>query len=119
MVEKALAAKGLTPAGEGAPPDFMLSFYTGVGLASDVDWGYMYSSPWMMANPRYLNNDDFAKGVILLDFVDPKTKQLVWRGGASKEFGERVMNKPDQMALIIQGLLPKILSGYPPSGAAH
>ncbi len=72
MVDRALAAKGLTPVAEGAVPDFMVSFFTGVGVTSDVDWGYLYSSPWMMANPRYLNNDDFAKGVIMLAFVDPK-----------------------------------------------
>jgi len=118
MVDKALKEKGLMPAAEGVPPDFMVSFFTGIGMSSNVTWGYMYPS-WMTLNPRYLNDDDFAKGVIVLDFVDPKTNQLVWRGGASQEFSERVTNKPDEMALLIKGLLPRILSGYPPAGSAQ
>jgi hypothetical protein len=112
MVTQALAPKGLTPAGSGQP-DCMVGFYAGIGVVSDVDWGYIYM-PWWTSNPRLLNNDDFSKGVVVLDLMDARTKQLVWRGGARQYVSERVMNKPDEMAAILRGLLPRILEGYPP-----
>jgi len=112
MVTEALAAKGLKPARSGQP-DVMVGFYAGIGVVSDVDWGYIYM-PWFTTNPRLLNNDDFSKGVVVLDLMDAKTKQLVWRGGARKYVSETVQNKPDEMAAILRGLLPRILEGYPP-----
>ena len=112
MVTEALAQKGLKPAGSDKP-DFLVRFYGGVTQVSDVDWGYTYGV-WWTANPRYLNGDDFSKGVILLDFVEPGTKQLVWRGGARQQISSRVQNKPDEMIALVRGLLPRILESYPP-----
>lgn len=112
IVTEALAAKGLKPAGS-ETPDVMVGFYAGIGVVSDVDWGYVYM-PWWSSNPRLLNNDDFSKGVVVLDLMDAKTRQLVWRGGARKYVSERVQNKPDEMAAILRDLMPRILEGFPP-----
>ena len=108
-----MAARGLKPAG-GGTPDFMVSFFYGSGPMSDFSaYGYMYGS-WWTGSPRVLNNDDFMKGVVALDCLDAKTKQLAWRGGVRKALSDRVINKPDEMEKILRELLPEILRDFPP-----
>jgi hypothetical protein len=115
-VEEALAARGMRPARSG-PPDFLVSFFNGSGEMTDVQvWGYYYGV-WWTANPRILNGDDFTKGVVVLDLVDAKSKQMVWRGGARKAVSSRVVNKPDEMLAILRDLLPRILRDFPPKPA--
>jgi hypothetical protein len=113
-VEQALAVKGMHPVGPGGRPDFLVCFSSGVGQLSDFS-SYTYGpGPWWVTNPRLLNDDDFAKGYIGLDFVDPGTMKLEWRGVAKTAFSSDDLNKPDRMLAILQQLLPRILSGFPP-----
>jgi hypothetical protein len=111
-VEDALAEKGMRPATSGAP-DFLVSFYNGSGPMTDVQtWGYYYGG-WWTANPRVLNDDDFMKGVVVVDLIDPGTKQLAYRGAARKSVSDRVINKPDEMLKILKDLLPQMLRDLP------
>jgi hypothetical protein len=113
-VEQNLAAKGTRPAGPDQKPDFLVCFSSGVGQLSNFSYYGYAPGTWWVTNPRLLHDDDFAKGYIGLDFVDPGSMKMEWRGVAKTAFDERTLNKPDELLATLRQLLPRILSGFPP-----
>jgi hypothetical protein len=70
-----------------AAPDFAVAYYAAAHLPVDtVDFNYGYpfpgSYPWWHDDPAVLRaaaRPD-SEGTIIVDVVDPKTKNLLWRG---------------------------------------
>ncbi len=58
-------------------PDLLVAYHINFKKKADVDvyrYGYGY---W---GPRPIEVRRYKEGTLILDFVDPKTRQLVWRG---------------------------------------
>jgi len=59
-------------------PDFAVAYYASTKEKLDVtywDYGYVWRPRWWAAEvPRY------TEGSVVIDVIDPKTKQLLWRG---------------------------------------
>lgn len=96
-------------------PDFLVAFHTGVHDKLKVqDWGYAYAR-----SSRYWGGRDdieltyYKEGTLILDFVDTSTKELSWRGSATRilEPGEP---DPDIVAERIRRAVKKILEKFPP-----
>jgi hypothetical protein len=54
----------------------------------------------------------YEEGTLLIDFVDTSTKELVWRGVATKILGHA--SDPEKIQAEIDKIVDKTLAGYPP-----
>ncbi len=118
-----LAAKGLTPAEESGA-DLLLNYYVGFNERVDIaGWGYFYGPRWGFYWPSLGPYDDYyyTEGTLVLDFVDAKTKELVWRGVGDKvlydyTYGPSTHNFTDE---DVRKILDKLLAQYPPTRFAY
>jgi len=121
ITDKILADKGM--ARSESNPDLLINYYVGFKDRVDITgWGYFYGPRWGFYWPYLGPYDDYTytEGTLVLDLVDAKTKELVWRGVADKAlydyyYGSSSLNFNDRELLKI---LTKMLSQYPPSRRA-
>jgi hypothetical protein len=130
-VNKQLQAKGLTVTSNN--PDVLIALHGGKEKKVDVqEWGYayrdrdyyntgpyyphMYPTPYP-ADPHGRENIEYRRGTdtyeyevgtLIIDFVDAKKKELIWRGIATG-----VVN-PNVTAEDIDRIVAKIMENYPP-----
>lgn len=116
-VNAQLAAKGCTVATEN--PDFLISMHIAKEEKMDVKaWNYTYSGRAMLHGGSYAANTQFdvyqyEEGTFILDFVDAKTKELIWRGIARGEVQNysSPIKRHERMNEVVQ----KVLSNFPPA----
>jgi hypothetical protein len=118
-----LADKGLTLAEQG--PDILINYYVGFKERVDITgWGYFYGPRWGYYWPFLGPYDDYSytEGTLVLDFVDAKTNELVWRGVADKALyddysaGPAAHNFSDRE---LWKILSRMLDLYPPARYAR
>lgn len=73
-LQRELAQKGMTPATT-APPDFLVAYHERKQQQLDVTPGYGY---W-----DYPSVQTYTEGTLIVDFIDPRTNKVFWRGTAS------------------------------------
>jgi len=113
--EPELAARGLVKAP--SKPDFLIVQHITTQEQIEVaNWGYGYG-PY----PRYgggywgpggVPTYSYEEGTLVLDFVDAKTKQLIWRGSAKAEID--TVDSPEESWELIKKAVEEILKKYPP-----
>jgi len=113
-VNRQLAAKGLKQ--DSSNPDFVVAYHVGVEDKIDVqDWGYNYGRRgryWGVA-ARDIEVYQYRQGTLILDFVDAKTMELLWRAtgtGAVKE-----NPTPAQVEKSINEAVAKFFEKFPPT----
>ncbi len=109
-VEREMQAKGFTKT-DGDNADLKIAFHAGVKDKIDVTThGYGY---WRRRGPHVVAVDvhQYKEGTLVLDFVDTKEKQLVWRG-----WGTGVIGDPSEAVEKIGKAVTKILEKFPPQG---
>jgi hypothetical protein len=111
-VERELAARGLVAAG-GGEPDLLVAVH---GFAQDrievTNYGYVapvgpygwYGAPMHAADVR-----QYREGTLILDLVDARSKQLVWRATATD-----TVTSPSQVQQVIDAAVRDMLVNYPP-----
>jgi hypothetical protein len=125
-VNRQLTDKGLEPAS--GNPDMLIVFSGGKEKRVDVEeWGYgredrdYYGGRWypggLPGMPDGNNYFDYRRGVdtyeyevgtLVLDFIDAKKKELVWRGTASG------IIEPGNTAEQVNEVIGRMLSNFPP-----
>lgn len=95
-------------------PDLLVAYHTGIDQKVSVtDYGYSY--------PRYYGGwgggssvdvTSYDEGTLIVDLIDYKSMQLVWRGSATKALESNPT--PEQMDKNIHDVIQKIFSVYPP-----
>ncbi len=109
-VNSDLEQKGLTQTSN--KPDFLVQYYFGTRNRVNVtEYGYNYG-PWWAGTQGNVDVRQYTEGTVILDFVDAKTKQLVWRGIASGALPEHP--DPAKAQDKINSLVKKMLDDYPP-----
>jgi hypothetical protein len=120
-VDKDLAARGLTMV-QGKKPDFYVVYHVTSEQKTDVrhytDWGYGtayrtgygFYNGWPGNPTTYAVLEQYKVGALLLDFVEVRRQQLVWRGVASSVIG----NKPEDNAVKAGQAVHSLLSQFPP-----
>jgi Domain of unknown function (DUF4136) len=119
-----LAPRGLTEAsGKKADLDIVRHAFVQekISVQQWTDWGYGYHGGWpysfgsygmwMGAPMTYTDVNQYKEGTLILDFVDARTKKLVFRG-----VGQAVVGGPESNAAKIREAVSKIVAAYP--GAA-
>jgi hypothetical protein len=130
-VNKQLKSKGLTLTSNN--PDVLIAMHGGKEKKVDVqEWGYayrdrdyyhtgpyypnMYPSPYP-ADPQGRDNIEYRRGTdtyeyevgtLIIDFVDAKKKELIWRGIATGVVNSNIA------AEDIDRIVAKIMENYPP-----
>jgi len=98
-------------------PDFLIAEHLGKKDKVSVrDWGYDYGPNagywggyW---GPGGVSTFQYEEGSLILDFVDPQTKQLIWRGSAKAEVDD--VRTPEKREALINEAVQKILKNFPP-----
>jgi hypothetical protein len=116
-VDRELAAKGLART-DPASADLGVTFYVSLAQTIQVDtvptaaYGYGYSG-WhgsMVATETRVRQ--YEEGTLLLDIVDQKRKQLIWRGSGRTRVKES--STPEETDALVNTVVAKILSEFPP-----
>ena len=118
-----LAARGITEApGKKADLDVVrhaiiqgkvsVQQYTdwGYGHAGLWPYGYGYYGMWMGAPRTYTFYNEYNEGTLIIDFVDARTKKLVFRG-----VGTAVVGGPEANAAKIREGVAKMMATFPKS----
>lgn len=106
-----LAQKGITEAGAGQQPDFLIAYHVMQQQKLDVQsMGYGYG--WGWAGPTAVTT--YTEGTLIVDFIDPRTNTAFWRGTASD-----VVNHPESPNLAkVDKAVSKLVDQYPSQMAA-
>jgi len=123
-VDKQLRAKGLGMSEEN--PDFLIAVHVTKQTQVDTqEWGYAYGSGnFSHGGPygRFVGgapaNYDFRRGTdtyvydigtLIIDFVDPRTRELVWRGTGTAE-----IDPSAPQTELVNRAVAKVLENFPP-----
>lgn len=80
-IERNLAARGLTLAGDGEPADLLIHYHAAVTQRFDVSASNQTSSGGY-TEPQVI---DYDESTIVVDLLDSQSKRLVWRGWAQED----------------------------------
>src|SRR5246500_4373893 len=121
-VNAELATKGLTMT-DSDNADLYIGYQTAIGTEKqftsyNTGWGYGpgWGGGWygggMSSTTTYGSTSTVYVGPLDLSMYDPATKQLVWRGVASKTLDPKA--KPEKKEKNIGKAVKKLLKNYPP-----
>jgi Domain of unknown function (DUF4136) len=89
-----------------ADPNY--AFAPGFGYGYSYWYGYRYNYGFNRFGPGF-NTTQYRVGTVLVDFVDAKANELIWRG-----VGESVVDPGAVSEAAIQEIVAGILAKYPP-----
>lgn len=94
-------------------PDFLIALHglteTKVNIS---DYGYGWGS-WRTGSFRDLDVDTYKVGTVILDFVDPESKELFWRGLAQGVVESNL--SPEEQKTKYAEAATEMLSQFPPT----
>lgn len=108
-IDDVMTTKGFT---KDSNPDLLISIFTKEKERVDVynsygfGWGW---NPWWGMN--YTNVSTTPEGVLYIDLIDAKTKELVWQGEGSGYLTKDTQKKDERINTFVS----KILEQYPPN----
>ena len=115
-VERALN-EGLTAGGyrrDSSNPDFYVAIHVGSEDRIDVvNWGYGYGRGAGRYGPRDVSVYTYQEGTLIIDMVDARSDELVWRGTARRVFTSAPT--AEEKTRIVNQAVQKLLAGFPPS----
>lgn len=110
-VNSQMGAKGYIL--DASNPHFVIVYHVGIEDRVDItNWGYTYGpywGPWGESIDVY----HYKEGTLILDFIDYKTKQLIWRGSAQKILSSRPED-PESAEALIYDIVERMLKNFPP-----
>ncbi len=109
-IEKQLAAKGYELTASGTP-DLLIHYHASINERIDInradtEHGYCYEDDCRAGVTAY------EAGTIVLDIVDTRTNQVIWRGWAQDSL-EGVLESQDRMARQINEAVTRMLNRFP------
>lgn len=112
-VETELQAKGMTVNTEN--PDLLVVYHTGVDNKIDVtDWGYSYPTRYGgWYGGSNVDVYEYKEGTLIVDLIDSKSQQLVWRGDATKTLEDNP--SPERMEQNLREVVGRMFANYPPA----
>jgi hypothetical protein len=110
-VNAQMTIKGFTQTASN--PELLLKYHTGVQDRIDVtDWGYTYHGRYWGWQDRDISVYNYTEGTLILDFIDSKTKELVWRASATATVDPNAT--PEQRDKLVNEAAAKMIEKYPP-----
>jgi len=122
-IETILNRKGFIKTNDPEQADFLLRTHTITDKKTDVDsfysvWGYhpyAYNYPygWPHNNSSTIIRE-YKIGTLVLDMVDPKKKEVFWRGSVSRKLGVYLNRTPEERTSIALSNAEFLLQRFPP-----
>ena len=113
-VEGELGARGL-PKTEAAKADFLVQYHAAVQRKVEarpttvsVGYGWRYGAIGMSSSEIHT----YDEGTLVVDFIDPQKKELVWRGTARAAVDPS--RTPEEKSARIREAVQRILEQFPP-----
>ncbi|RBQ08821.1 DUF4136 domain-containing protein [Pedobacter miscanthi] len=117
-VESAVLKKGFTKSDR---PDFLINVVVLVNTNTRADWGYSGGGyQWDATASSYQwkesqfgplgTNNQYQNGTIIIDFLNPETKAIMWHGIGSGFNFDDYENREQRINLAVK----QILQEYPP-----
>jgi hypothetical protein len=121
-IDRQLATKGLTKT-DSDTADLYVAYQVAVdqekqlttwntGYAMGPGWGGRYYGGYYGGGTTTATTSTINVGTLALDMYDNATKQLVWRGMASKQLDPKA--KPEKRQKNLDKAMQKLLKNYPP-----
>lgn len=109
-VEKQLAIRGITLSDSGTP-DLLIHYHANIDTRIDVnrterEYGYCQGvdcDSWVI---------EYEAGTLVLDVIDARTNQLLWRGWAQDSVADALGNE-DRMAQTINEAVTRMMARFP------
>ncbi len=104
-IQQDLAEKGIVP--NPGQPDFLVSYHTKTRERMEVYPGYYgagYYAAW-----GYPDINTYTEGTLIVDFIDPRTQQIFWRGTATGVVEHPDNPDPEKIADAVD----KLMDEYP------
>ncbi len=114
VVENRLQKKGYEM--RSADADFLVVYHLLLQAKEyvDVSQPYNYGSygrVWSNAMKKSTFKKTFVEGTLIIDFVDPKTREIIWRGEASKVVDKQT--SPEKRDRNVGEAVKQILKKFP------
>jgi hypothetical protein len=91
-------------------PDFYVAYLAGLKAKVNVnEFGYSYGQWYGGVYGRNVNVDGYQEGILILDIIRARDKELIWRGWATG-----VIENPKEAGKKIDAAVRKILNQFPP-----
>lgn len=106
-IERELRKKGIKNTDR--QPDMLVAFHSGARERIDVErYGYRYGR-WGQRWGTRTRVDRYAEGTIVIDIIDARTRDLVWRG-----ISKGVLRKGDTPEELISESVEALFKEFPP-----
>lgn len=110
-IDEVMTTKGLN---KSESPDILISFFTKenqqVNVYNNNNYGWGWNPYWGM-NFGYTNVTSYPEGTLYINFLDAKTKELIWQGMGTGHLAEEAKLKDER----IKDFVSQILAQYPPN----
>jgi hypothetical protein len=117
-IRAALTARGFQVVGPGQA-DMLVSFLVTTENKTEIheyNTGFAYQNCWRCGpylGASSIDVDQYTEGTLFVDFIDPKSKQLQWRGVVSKRLSKsRSMEERKQM---VDEIVTNVIAKFPPA----
>lgn len=77
----------------------------------------MWGGPWGNLGNTRVTSSTIEAGKLVIGIFDPASKQLVWRGSASKTLD--IKKDPDKNYRNLEKAMAKLFRNYPPHAAGN
>ncbi|WP_264511005.1 DUF4136 domain-containing protein [Flavobacterium sp. N1719] len=113
-IDETMSTKGFS---KSESPDVLVSFFTKEKEQVNVynnNWGFGWGwgwgwNPWMWGG-GYNSTYRYTEGVLTINIIDAKTKELIWQGVGEGELTKRTEKKDENIKEFVQSILEQ----YPP-----
>lgn len=121
-VDAELAARGFRQVDADAA-GFLIAYYATIGQKVDVypttttlgyGWGPYYHGGYYGTTMTTTDVYEYEEGTLILDFIDGKTKNLVWRGTGKKALASTPA-PPEEQERRLRAVASQILAQFPPN----
>jgi hypothetical protein len=114
-VEAQLSTRGMHKASDGTRPDVVLHYHASATDQISVS-GLDQDSPRCESGVADCAPIVYEKGSLVLDFVDPATNKLLWRGWATTPL-DNVIDNQRALEATIDDAVRRIMARLPPLGS--
>ncbi len=109
-IRQALVARGYAPVPSPDEADLKVAYYTAAKQTLDVqtvNYGYPYRPWWYGAREQQVVTP-IEQGTVVIDLIDRRTNQLVWRGTGRTQITQDQAKYTEQLGRAVADVLQKL-----------
>jgi hypothetical protein len=109
-VRQALEARGYRPA-DGERADLDVAVYAAANQALDIRT-YNYGYTWRGWPREYTSVTPYEKGTVIVDLVDPGSRQLLWRGQGVAQVSNNPNKYVNELGKVVNSIAKKLPAAH-------